>query len=64
MSCVWNVKESERHCDFCCVERCNDRKPKQPQTKSETQKGYKLQSKDHYATEIGIKGRVYTQYLA
>lgn len=37
MSCIWNIKPEERHCDFCVVERCQDRLPKQSEAKALTQ---------------------------
>ena len=41
--CIWNVKESERHCDFCVVEMCPDRQPKQPKIVTTTQTDFELQ---------------------
>jgi len=37
MSCIWNVKPTERHCGYYVVENCNERLPKQPQTITSTQ---------------------------
>jgi len=26
MSCIWNVKEEDRHCKYCMLTHCEDRK--------------------------------------
>ena len=37
MNCIWNIKPEERQCQFCVVEGCKDRLPKQPKTITNTQ---------------------------
>lgn len=37
MTCIWNVKEEERHCEFCTARFCDDR---QPQAENETTTNY------------------------
>ena len=41
--CVWNVKLEDRHCEYCVVEFCPDRLPKQPKAYTSTQTGFEIQ---------------------
>lgn len=37
MTCIWNIKETERDCEFCAVEYCSYRLPKTPKIVTTTQ---------------------------